>query len=88
MTGAGGSVRLAYGNFYFQKPMAECFRRFYTAHLFCHPLDDLIQSYRGFHKTDSTRACLTKKYNRRKLFFQITIAQSSFRCRVARRWPA
>ena len=70
MTGAGGSVRLAYGNFYLQKPMAACFRRFYTAHLFCHFRDDLIQSCRGFHETDPTRACLTKKYNRRKLFFK------------------
>jgi hypothetical protein len=47
MTGAGGSGRLAYGNFYLQKTMAECFRPFYTTHLFCHPRDDLIESDGG-----------------------------------------
>jgi hypothetical protein len=55
MTGVGGSVLLAYANFYLQKPMAECFRQFCTAHLFCYPRNDLIESDRGFHKTDSTR---------------------------------
>ncbi|SRR6266567_4038581 len=67
---------------------AEWFRRFWTAHLFCYPRNDLIQSCRGFHKPDSTRACLTKEYNRRKLFFQITMAQDSLRRRLARPWPA
>ncbi len=66
---------------------AECFRRFCTTHLFCYPRDDLIQSHRAFHQTDSTRACLTKKYNRRKLFFQIRIPQNSLRRRLAHRWP-
>src|SRR5439155_23878506 len=66
---------------------AECFRRFCTTHLFCYQRDDLIQSHRDFNKTDSTRACLRKKYNRRKLFFKIRIAQNWLRRRLARRWP-
>jgi hypothetical protein len=55
VTGAGGSVRLAYGNFSLQKVMAEYFRRVLLARLFCHPRDDLIESDGGFHQTDSTR---------------------------------
>src|SRR5215471_5204340 len=68
------------------EPMAACFRGFCTANLFCYARDDLIQFDRAFYKTHSTRACLTKKYNRRKLFFQITIAQNSLRRCVACRW--
>ena len=34
--------------------MAECFRQFCPAHLFCYRRDDLIESDRAFHKSDST----------------------------------
>jgi hypothetical protein len=42
-----------------QKPMAECFRQFCTAHLFCYRRDDLIQSHGALYKTDSAHALLS-----------------------------
>src|SRR5262245_6726939 len=52
------------------------------------PRIDLFKLNRAFHGTRPTRTWLTKKYNRRKSSFQITIALSSSRRRLARRRPA
>jgi hypothetical protein len=49
------------------------------------PRIDLVQFNRLFHRTGPTRTWLTKKYNRRKSSFQITISPRSSRRRLARR---